>query len=163
MPFSEERIGEFAARVGERSPAPASGSATAVAAALAASLVELTARFSDGEDATAARAVELRGRLLALADEDADAYTDFMRTRSDADRERTVGVPLELAETASEVVRLAERLRVEGNPRLLGDVDAGAQLARAAVRIAALLVELNVGDRSDPRADRARALAVETA
>jgi formiminotetrahydrofolate cyclodeaminase len=148
----------FAAVVGERTPAPASGSATAVAAALAAALVELTARFSDDE-AARDEALRLRGELLALADEDAAAYAAFMRTRSDEARDRTIDVPLALAEAAATVARLAERLEREGNPRLVGDAAAGAVLARAAVVTAARLVELNLGARDDARGERARALA----
>jgi formiminotetrahydrofolate cyclodeaminase len=157
VPFAELRVGEFAAAVGDRTPAPASGSATAVAAALAAALAELTARFSDDERASA-EAVRLRARLLELADEDAAAYTEFMRTRSDEARSRTVDVPLALAETAAAVARLGARLEREGNPRLIGDAAAAVELARAAVRIGARLVEINLEGREDRRAGRAREL-----
>jgi formiminotetrahydrofolate cyclodeaminase len=158
VPYRDLTLAEFAAAVGERTPAPASGSATAVAAALAAALVELTARFSDDE-AARDEALRLRGELLALADADADAYAEFMRTRSDEARDRTIDVPLELAEAASAVAVLAERLEREGNPRLVGDAAAAAVLARAAVTSAARLVELNLDARDDPRGKRARELA----
>ena len=158
MPFADLTLAAFAAAVGERTPAPASGSAAAVAAALGAALAELTARFSDDETATA-EAVRLRDRLLQLADDDAEAYTEFMRTRSDEARSRTIDVPLELAETAAAVVRLATRLEQEGNPNLVGDAAAAAELARAAVRVGARLVELNLRGADDRRAIRARALA----
>jgi formiminotetrahydrofolate cyclodeaminase len=158
VPYRDLTIDEFAAAVGERTAAPASGSATAVAAALAAALVELTARFSDDE-AARDEALRLRRELLALADADADAYAAYMRTRSDEARDRTIDVPLELAEAASAVTALAERLEREGNPRLVGDAAAAAELARAAVTSAARLVELNLGGRDDPRGRRARELA----
>jgi formiminotetrahydrofolate cyclodeaminase len=158
VPYRDLTLDEFAAAVGERTPAPASGSATAVAAALAAALVEMTARFSD-EEAARDEALRLRGRLLALADEDAAAYAEFVRTRSDEARSRTIDVPLALAEAAASVARLAERLEREGNPRLVGDAAAAAALARAAVATAARLVELNVGGRHDAREARARELA----
>ena len=82
-----------------------------------------------------------------------------MRTRSDEARSRTVDVPLELAEAAAAVARLGARLEREGNPRLVGDASAAVELARAAVRVGARLVELNLEGRDDPRAARARALA----
>jgi formiminotetrahydrofolate cyclodeaminase len=158
VPYRDLTIAEFADAVGERTSAPASGSATAVAAALAAALVELTARFSDD---TRARdeAVRLRARLLALADEDAAAYTEFMATRSEEARSRTVDVPAELAEAAAAVARLGERLEREGNPRLVGDAAAAVELARAAVRVGARLVELNLDGREDRRGARTRELA----
>jgi formiminotetrahydrofolate cyclodeaminase len=157
VPYADLTLVEFAAAVGERTPAPASGSAAAVAAALGAALVELTASFSDDEPARA-EAVRLRDRLLALADDDAEAYTEFMRSRSDEARGRTVDVPLELAETAAAVTRLAMRLEREGNQNLVGDAAAAAELARAAVRVGARLVELNLQGRDDRRGARAREL-----
>jgi formiminotetrahydrofolate cyclodeaminase len=151
-------VADFVAAVGERTPAPASGSATAVAAALAAALVELTARFSDEDDAVE-EAVRLRGRLLELADEDADAYAEFMRSRSDEARNRTIDVPLELAEAAFALVPLADRLAREGNQTARGDAEAAGDIARAAVRAATSLVEHNLDNPNDPRGARARELA----
>jgi formiminotetrahydrofolate cyclodeaminase len=143
VPYARDSIETFAAAVGERSPAPASGAALAVAAALAAALVELTARFS-GEDPT--DAVRRRDRLLELADEDAAAYTEFMRTKSDEARARTIAVPQEIADLAAAVSNAAERLEREGNPHLEGDATAARHLADAARRAATRLVELNRGE-----------------
>jgi methenyltetrahydrofolate cyclohydrolase len=140
--YAKLSIQELADALGERTPAPASGSAIAVAAALAAALVELTARFSD-DDGAIEEARSLRARLLELADEDADAYAAFMRTRDDETRRRIVEVPQELAEQAERVAELGERLEREGNPRLVGDAAAAALLSRAAARAAARLVEIN--------------------
>ena len=160
LPMRSARLtlADFVAAVGERTPAPASGSATAVAAALAAALVELTARFSNDDEAVE-EAVRLRERLLELADEDAEAYAEFMRSRSGEARDRTIDVPLELAESAFALVPLAERLAREGNPSVRGDAEAAADLARAAVRAAARLVEHNLDNPDDPRGTRARELA----
>jgi formiminotetrahydrofolate cyclodeaminase len=158
MTYANLSVAEFAAAVGERSPAPASGSATAVTAALAAALAELTAHFAGDEEARA-EAGRLRKRLLALADEDAAAYAEFMETRSEPARSRTVDVPLELAEHAAAIAALADRLEHEVGPPVGGDAAAAAMLARAAVRVAARLVEINLGGREDPRLARARELA----
>jgi formiminotetrahydrofolate cyclodeaminase len=157
MPFADLSVGDFAAALGERSPTPASGAATAVTAALAAALAELTARFS-GDEPSADEAVRLRERLLALADEDAAAYAELMETRSDAARERTIDVPLDIAEHAADVVRLAERTRASARGSVAGDAEVAALIARAAVAAAARLVEMNLRGRDDPRAHRAREL-----
>jgi formiminotetrahydrofolate cyclodeaminase len=138
---------ELLDRIGERTPAPASGSAAALTGALAASLVELAARFSEDAEALA-RALELRARLLELAAEDAGAYADFMRTRSDEDRSRTIEIPLAVAEAAAETAALAERLAEHGRGSVRGDALVGAELARASGRSASLLAELNRGDGS---------------
>ncbi len=141
--------------LGARTPAPASGSGAAVTGAIAAALAELAARFSD-DGAAAARLVELRARLVALAGDDADAYTAFVHTRSDADRSRTIDVPLAIAEAASEVAVLARTLAEHGNPRVAGDAEAGAELAAAVTRVGARLVEINLGGSADPRLERVR-------
>ena len=145
--------------LGARTPAPASGSGAAVAGAIGAALAELAARFSDEREA-ASRLVELRTRLGELADEDAEAYTAFMRTKSAEDRDRTIDVPLAIAETASEVASLARVLVEGGNPRVAGDAEAGFELAAAAARVGARLVEINLDGADDPRLERARAASV---
>ena len=139
--------------------APASGSGAAVAGAIAAALAELAARFSD-EREIVSRLVELRTRLFELGGEDAAAYTDFMRTKSDADRDRTIDVPLTIAESAAEVAGLAQTVAARGNPRVAGDAEAAAILARATASVCARLVEINLAGTEDPRLDRARAAAV---
>jgi formiminotetrahydrofolate cyclodeaminase len=81
-----------------------------------------------------------------------------MRTRSDEARDRTIDVPVALAETAGAVARLGTRLEREGNPNLVGDAAAAAELARAVLRVGARLVELNLAGRADRRGDRVREL-----
>lgn len=159
MPAPDERIGSYLDALGARTPAPASGSGAAVAGAIGAALAELAARFSKEREA-AARLVELRARLLELADEDAAAYTAFMKTRSDEDRDRTIDVPLAIAETAAEAASLARALVEGGNPRVAGDAEAGFELARAAARVSARLIEINLAGQDDPRLERARAASV---
>jgi formiminotetrahydrofolate cyclodeaminase len=155
--YARLSLADFVAAVGEKTPSPASGSATAVTAALAASLVELTARFM-GDEQAVGEAGRLRDRLLELADADADAYEEFMHTRSAEARDRTIDVPLELAEAAAALVPLAERLERQAKPTLAGDAAAAAELARAAVRVAARLVEINLDGADDARGRRSREL-----
>lgn len=159
-PFAELSVADFAAAVGAQSPAPASGSALAVSAALAAALAELTARVTDDDDAVR-EATGLRGRLLAIADEDAAAYAAFMDERNETTRSRTIDVPLELAEAAARVAGLAARLEQQADRTLAGDAAAAVGLAGAVVRAAARLVEINLGGRDDPRGARARELAAD--
>lgn len=142
MAVSELKVGEFLAALGERTPAPASGAATALTGAFAASLVELAARFA-GDEAAVDRARALATRLARLADEDADAYTAFMETGSEEARRRTIEVPEEIATKADEVERLAGRVGTQLTSSVAGDAEAGAELARAAARVARRLAELN--------------------
>ena len=128
--------------LGERTPTPASGAATALTAALAAALVELAGRFAGDEEAVV-RAEALCARLAELADEDAAAYTAFMAQRTDVARAQIIAVPVEIAGCADEVAALAERVRGQLRTSVVGDAEAAAELARAAARVARRLAELN--------------------
>ena len=142
MSLSERPVGEFLAALGERTPTPASGAATALTAALAAALVELAGRFA-GDDEAVVRAKALWSRLAELADEDAAAYSAFMADRSEANRERIIAVPLEIAECSDEAAELAERVRAQLRTAVVGDAEAALELARTASRVARRLAELN--------------------
>jgi formiminotetrahydrofolate cyclodeaminase len=140
--LNELQVGEFLAALGERTPTPASGAATALTGALAAALTELAARFAEDEDAVV-RAKAAVMRLLELADEDAVAYTAFMADRNDETRARIIEVPEEIATHADEVASLAEHVRSQLTSSVAGDAEAAVELARAAARVARRLAELN--------------------
>jgi formiminotetrahydrofolate cyclodeaminase len=140
--LNELQVGEFLAALGERTPTPASGAATALTGALAAALTELAARFAEDEDAVM-RAKAHVMQLLQLADEDAVAYSAFMADRNDETRARIIEVPEEIAAQADEVARLAEQVRSRLTSSVAGDAEAAVELARAAARVARRLAELN--------------------
>ena len=140
--LNELRVGELLAALSERTPAPASGAATALTAALAAALVELAGRFAGDEEAVT-RAKALVTRLVELADEDVEAYTAFMAERNDATRARIIEVPEQVAAHADEVAELGERVGAELSSSVAGDAEAAVELARAAARVARRLAELN--------------------
>ena len=140
--LNELQIGEFLAALGERTPAPASGGATALTGALAAALTELAARFAEDDDAVM-RAKALVMRLVQLADEDAAAYTAFMSARNDETRARIIAVPEEIAAHADEVAQLADSIRGQLRSSVAGDAEAAVELARASARVARRLAELN--------------------
>ena len=140
--LNELQVGEFLAALGERTPTPASGAATALTGALAAALTELAGRFAGDEEAVV-RAKALVTRLVELADEDAEAYTAFMAERSDETRARIIEIPQEIAGHADEVTELAERVRAQLTSSVAGDAEAAVELARSAARVARRLAELN--------------------
>jgi formiminotetrahydrofolate cyclodeaminase len=141
--LSELRVAELLAAIGERTPAPASGAATALTGALGAALAELAARFAGAEE-DAERAHALVAELLRLGDEDAAAYAAFMADRNDATRAEIVRVPEEIAARADEVVALALRAADKLSSAVAGDAEAGAELGRAAARVARGLARLNL-------------------
>ena len=138
----ELSVEELLAAVGERTPAPASGAATALTAALAAALAELSARYAGNED-DAERAHTLAAELIELGDADAAAYSAFMADRNAQTRAEIVRVPEEIARLAEEAVALAERATEKLSPAVAGDARAAAELGRAAAGVARGLAELN--------------------
>jgi formiminotetrahydrofolate cyclodeaminase len=142
--LNQLRVDELLAAIGERTPAPASGAATALTAALAAALAELSARFA-GDEADAERARTLAAELVQLGDEDAAAYAAFMADPSDETRAEIVRVPEEIARHADEVVELADRAAAKLSASVAGDAQAAAELGRAAARVARGLADLNRG------------------
>ncbi len=171
--YTELPLGHFLDMVASREPAPGGGASAAVAVALAAALTAMAARFSTDHladaEAIAGKAEELRSRVMPLARADAAAYgrvLDAYRIPHDDEEERrrrirealseAADVPLSIAEVGVEVAGKAARLVEEGNPNLRGDAAAAAALAKAGVRAAATLVEINVstGGADDDRLSR---------
>jgi len=136
------RVDELLAALGARTPAPASGAAAALTGALGVALVELAARFAGDEEA-AGRAQALAARLAELADEDGAAYAAFMADRGDASRQRTIDVPLAVAECCDEAAALGARIRAQLRSAVAADAEAGEALARAAAAVARRLADVN--------------------
>ena len=167
--YAELPLGRFMDMVASREPTPGGGASAAVAVALAAALTAMAARFSADHladaETIADRAEELRNRVMPLAQADAAAYgrvLDANRTPRDDDEKRrrirealseAADVPLSIAEVGVEVAGNAARLVEEGNPNLRGDAVTAAALAKAGVRAAATLAEINVsaGGADDDR------------
>jgi formiminotetrahydrofolate cyclodeaminase len=129
----------------------------------------MAAAFAREDSAPRARA--LRAQALELAERELTAYAPVLEAsrlpKDDPTRsERLQGAlsdaansPLEIARAAAEVADLAGELAATGNRSLEGDANTGAELARAACRAAARLVEINLSARpDDPRLAEARRL-----
>lgn len=168
--FRDLTLAEFAARLAGSDPVPGGGSASAVSAALAASLVAMVASLSTGrakyaqhEDLYAlARpaANRLLDELFALADEDAAAYAACafalkLPREAFADKEYrdrqvretaqvAAEVPLRSVERCHDVLLLAEALAGRSNVNASSDLRVAALLAEAAGRGAAENVLVNL-------------------
>ena len=127
---------------------------------LAAGLALLTARVA-GRDDLAARAEALAAEVAPLGDADAEAYREFLATRSDDAHARTIELPLRIAELAADTAELAAEAALATESAAQGDARVGVLLAEAAARAAALLVRVNGGggaaDSAIARAARAAA------
>jgi len=154
--------------VAARTTAPGGGAVAGVVAALAGALVEMCARFSDGEQADLARrADELRARAVSLAQSDPAVYAAYVRARRAgrgddiaAALDEAIRIPLEMAEVAAQLAELGLDLAGSGNPNLRGDATVAVLMGAAAARAGAVLVCANLaGTGSDPRIARAAAVA----
>ena len=175
MTFREHSLDSFLEQAASSSPTPGGGAVAAIGGALAASMVAMTARLTEGrrgyEDVQtavaelASAADEARHALLDLADADSAAYGAYMAAtrlprgdeaeraaRTAALQTALVGatrVPGEVAARCDALLGLAATAAEITNRHALGDVATAAFLAEAAMRAAALQGELNLAGITD--------------
>lgn len=155
------RLDDFLAATAAKQPGPGGGAVAAVTVAAGAGLAAMAARFSKGSfDESSDFVLEadhLRERAARLADADAGAYDAVLKAYalprtgdSTKRRERiraalryATEIPLQIADVGAKVAVLAVRLLEAGNRDLRGDAYAAVCLADAAVRSAAVLVQIN--------------------
>lgn len=182
-------LAEFIDRLASAEPVPGGGSASAVAASLAAGLVAMVAALSLGRPKYAAHAAlheraivagqRLATRFLELSDADAAAYAGFaaaLKMPRDTDQEQTTRqsalqaaarvaaeIPLQTVEACLELVVTAESLVGRSNSNAASDLNVAALLGEAAGRGAAenVLVNLpSVGDEAYSSTTMARVMGL---
>lgn len=187
-PFAEFTVGGFSEVLASAAPVPGGGSASAVAASLAASLTAMVARLSADRPKyapyvnTHARALEAaeaaRVRFLSLADEDAAAYAAFgdarrlpkETTAEIASRDaaiataalRAAEVPLEVVRQCHGLIHEIESLAGRSNLNAASDLDVAALLIHAAARGAGANVIINLPSIPDRKATDAMLSEVES-
>lgn len=164
--LTELSIEQFLAELGSKKPTPGGGSASALAAALAGSLVQMVANLSGEEEASAAaEAQALTDSLLQLTNEDAEAFNRVMKAyglprKTDQEKKSRSGeiqrairsateVPLQIMEVALKTLHLAEELGLRGNPNTISDAGVAGLLGWAACRGAAYNVAINLPGLKD--------------
>jgi formiminotetrahydrofolate cyclodeaminase len=175
--LSDLTLNEFVDRLASDEPVPGGGSASAVAAALAASLLAMVSRLSLDRpkyepyrvtvEQALAVADSARRRFLELADEDAAAYGGYIESRKlpkeTAEEQQIRDAAMRLAArrsteaplaTVRECARLMEAIEsVAGRSNLnaASDLEVAAQLCNAAARGGAANVLINLPSVGDNR------------
>jgi methenyltetrahydrofolate cyclohydrolase len=173
--FSQLPLGDFLSRLASADPTPGGGSASAVAGAMAASLLTMVAALSMDRpkyapyastlERAAAVGTAMRARLLALADDDARAYDAFAaalklpREAPGQVAERTsaiqtasraaTAVPMEVVRACRTVADELESLAGRSNLNAASDLVVAALLIDAAARGAAANVFINLPSVGD--------------
>jgi formiminotetrahydrofolate cyclodeaminase len=168
---------DFTLRLASDSPTPGGGTGAAVAGALGAALVRMLCVLTVGKpkyapherllQAIADACEEARSALLDLAAEDAAAYdqvgaayrlpkgTPAEVAARDVAVEKAmkgaIDVPLRVMERCLEVIGNAKSAVQVGNRNAVSDGAAGAELARAALKIAAYNVKINLASLKDAK------------
>ncbi|MGZ8563681.1 MAG: cyclodeaminase/cyclohydrolase family protein [Candidatus Limnocylindria bacterium] len=171
----ELTVHAFIAELASDAPAPGGGSASALAGALGAALVQMVVGLTAGRADAAGLEDDLRelglaaagfqSELLQLVEIDAAAYGSVIAARRlprDTDRERELRrvqiddavreatrSPLTIADRADAVLKLAERLAPIGGRNAISDVGVAGLLAASALRGAALNVRINLPSLSE--------------
>lgn len=177
-PLVNMTLTAFANETASESPAPGGGSISAYVGALGVSLATMVANlsahkrgwdnrweeFSDWAD----RGQQLNKQLLAMVDEDTNAFNKIMdafklpkgteeegAARSAAIQAATlyaIEVPFKVMELSLATFEVLKAMATVGNPNSVTDAGVGALCARAAVHGAFLNVKINAGGLKDKTA-----------
>jgi len=147
MEYKNQTLNKYLNDLSAKLAAPGGGSAAALNAALAASLVSMVVNFTLGKPKYAAFAKELKSILikstkfkndfLELVDLDVEAYLS-------KNINQALLVPLKLARLSFQAVKLCPPLIKKGNINLISDVAVAAVLFESAFVCACFNVEINL-------------------
>jgi len=168
-------VKEFVNETESNSPVPGGGSIAALAGALSAALSGMVAGLTIGKkgyeecqaemEEVAKKASEIKEKLVDLIDRDATSFDDVMKAfklPKDTDEQKEIrtktiqegmkyaaSVPFETAETAAQMMDLAEIVIEKGNSNAVTDGAVSAMMSRTAVLSALLNVKINLGSIKD--------------
>jgi formiminotetrahydrofolate cyclodeaminase len=166
-------IKKFLERLSSAAPTPGGGSASALAGALSAALISMTAGLSlkKGElkpkevREIRKKALRIQKRLFRAIEEDAKSYEAVLRAfhlPKDTEKERLVRskaiqqayreatiTPQLVCQESIELLEYSNTLILKGNPNALSDVGVAAFLADTALKGGLLNIGINVGPVRD--------------
>jgi methenyltetrahydrofolate cyclohydrolase len=175
MALAKLTVEDFIGQLASDNPTPGGGSASALAGAMAASLIEMACNLTIGREkfkdrepemiTLLERARTLREQMLAAVDEDTDAYdavSQAYKLPKNTDEEKAArteqiqaalkgacDVPMRVAIAAMETVQLAQIAQKQANPNVASDARVARLLANAAREGAVANVEINLTSITD--------------
>jgi formiminotetrahydrofolate cyclodeaminase len=173
--YIDQTLLQFLDDLSSSKPTPGGGSASAVSGAMGAALASMVCRLTLDKDEYAGvreeiaalleQSENLRQRFQQLMQEDIEVYgklseifklpretKEEREARSHAIQDQLVQaalVPLEVTETAAELMQACLRISEIGNTRVLSDIATGAMLASSAGAGAAWMVRINLQSLKD--------------
>jgi formiminotetrahydrofolate cyclodeaminase len=155
-------IEKFLEELAAKKPTPGGGAVAALTGALSTAIGEMVLNYSVGKKGLEEHQEKLktilaefhraRSMMLEWMIEDQEAYEKLTSARKShtSDVEEglllCVNIPLSLAATAAQLLKLAEELAEIANPYLLSDLAVCAELAMATVRTGVYNVRVNLKD-----------------
>jgi formiminotetrahydrofolate cyclodeaminase len=152
-------IEKFLEELAAKKPTPGGGAVAAIAGALSTAMGEMVLNYSVGKKGLESHQEKLktilsefhraRGMMLEWMIEDQQAFEDLTTARKagkDVDQALLlcVNIPLSLAATAAQLLKLTEELAPIANQFLLSDLAVCAELAMATVRTGIYNVRVNL-------------------
>lgn len=175
MKIEEMKVSEFTDALASGAPVPGGGGASALAGSLAAALggmvAELTIgkkKYADVEEEVRQqrdKAAQLRQRLLALADADAEVFLPLSKAyglpKETEEQKRhkaevmeqalrsACEVPLDIMACCTQAIDIADFMAQKGSVMAVSDAAAAAALAEGALKAASLNVYINTKSMTD--------------
>ena len=171
MHTAEQTCQGFLDALASKAPVPGGGGASALVGALGTALCTMVGTYTVGkkkyadveEDVKAlmARAEDIRARLLALVDADAEAFEPLSKAyaipKDDPNREAVMeqclrdaaATPMEILRLSCQAIDLHREMLEKGSVMMLSDVGTGVIFCQSALYGAALNVRVNTKSMSD--------------
>ena len=171
MHTAEQTCQGFLDALASKAPVPGGGGASALVGALGAALCTMVGNYTVGkkkyadveEDVKAlmARAEDIRARLLALVDADAEAFEPLSKAyaipKDDPSREAVMekclqdaaATPMAILRLSCEAIDLHREMLDKGSVIMLSDVGTGVVFCQSALQGAALNVRVNTKSMTD--------------
>ena len=158
--YNNDTLAQYLEKLSAREPIPGGGSAAAVAGAMGAALIGMSARYSLGKGKSIdvekkigdiiVQADAIRLQLIEFAGKDAQAYLDLTSARKSEDKAlydrakmEASRVPRDIVDLCRTCLKLIPYLHQEGNPYLMSDVKAAEAFLNAGVEAGRYMQEAN--------------------